>query len=273
MRRRALSNHSRRGACASVNATMAQVAYPASSKAENRAARRVAGHRSARSSGATASCSTFSVWRDIKVRYKQTVLGVALGAHPAGRDDDPVHDLLRTARRAVAASRRAVPVVRVRGLSLWTFFANAVSLAANSLVGSSHLISKVYFPRLLVPLAAIVSGFVDFAIAFAFLLVLHRLLRHRAVVADRDAAAVSDRHGRCRRQASGILLAALIVTYRDFRYVIMFLIQLWLFATPVLYPLDIIPANSGDCCTRSTRWPAWSAARARRSSANRSRST
>jgi lipopolysaccharide transport system permease protein len=122
----------------------------------------------------------------------------------------------------------------------WTFFTNAVNQAANSLVGSSHLISKVYFPRLLVPLAAIGAGLVDFAVGFvltialtiafhvtpspALLLVPVLLIAMLAVAAG-----------------AGMLFSALIVAYRDFRFVVGFLLQLWFFATPVAYPLDLVP--------------------------------
>jgi lipopolysaccharide transport system permease protein len=182
----------------------------------------------------------FFVWRDIKVRYKQTVLG-ALWAiiQPVGTT------LLFTVffGRLGGLSKQvhgSYSLFIYVGLSLWTFYSNAVSLAASSLVGSSHLISKVYFPRLLIPLSAILSGLVDFAVAFAFLLVLMAVYQVAPsaqiltlplfVVGTMIVAA-----------GAGILFSALIVSYRDFRYVITFVIQLWLFATPVLYAIDIIP--------------------------------
>ena len=184
----------------------------------------------------------FFVWRDIKVRYKQTVLGAMWAII------QPVTTtLLFTVffGRLGGLSKQvsgSYPLFVYVGLSLWTFYSNALSLAANSLVGSSHLISKVYFPRLLIPIAAIFSGLVDFAIAFAFLLVLmpvyhvapapQILLLPLFVLGTIVVAA-----------AAGTLFSALIVSYRDFRYVITFVIQIWLFATPVLYTLDIIPAK------------------------------
>ena len=182
----------------------------------------------------------FFVWRDIKVRYKQTVLG-ALWAilQPVATTVlfTVFFGRLGGMSKQVSGSYSLFVYV---GLSLWTFYANAVSLAANSLVGSSHLISKVYFPRLLIPIAAILSGLLDFAIAFAFLLVLMAvyhvapspqiLLLPLFVLGTIVVAA-----------AAGTLFSALIVSYRDFRYVITFVVQIWLFATPVLYALDIIP--------------------------------
>jgi len=184
----------------------------------------------------------FFVWRDIKVRYKQTVLGAAWAI---------IQPVAATILFTVFFGRLGGLSKQVNGsyslfvyvgLSLWTFYANAVTLAASSLVGSSHLISKVYFPRLLIPVSAIVSGVVDFAVAFGFLLVLMvvyhvvpspQILLLPLFVAGTMIVAA----------AAGILFSALIVSYRDFRYVITYVVQLWLFATPVLYALDIIPAK------------------------------
>jgi lipopolysaccharide transport system permease protein len=184
----------------------------------------------------------FFVWRDIKVRYKQTALG-ALWAI--------IQPVAGTALFTVVFGRLGGLSKQVNGsyalfvyigLSLWTFYANAVTQAANSLVGSSHLIAKVYFPRLLIPIASIFSGLIDFAVSFAFLLVLMALYRVPPsvqiltlplfVLGTMTIAA-----------GAGILFSALIVSYRDFRYVITFVVQLWLYATPVLYALDIIPAR------------------------------
>jgi lipopolysaccharide transport system permease protein len=184
----------------------------------------------------------FFVWRDIKVRYKQTVLG-ALWAIIQPVATTLIFTIffgrLGGLSKQVNGSYSLFVYV---GLSLWTFYANAVSLAANSLVGSSHLISKVYFPRLLIPIGAILSGLVDFAISFAFLLVLMAFYRVPPspqifaiplfVVGAMAVAA-----------GAGILFSALVVSYRDFRYVITFVVQLLLFGTPVLYTLDSIPAN------------------------------
>jgi lipopolysaccharide transport system permease protein len=182
----------------------------------------------------------FFVWRDIKVRYKQTVLG-ALWAiiQPVATTllFTVFFGRLGGLSKQVAGSYSLFVYV---GLSLWTFYANAVSLAANSLVGSSHLISKVYFPRLLIPIAAILSGLVDFAIAFGFLLVL--LVAYHVAPSPHIVAVPIFVAGTMAVAAgAGILFSALIVSYRDFRYVITFVIQLWLFATPVLYALDIVP--------------------------------
>ena len=184
----------------------------------------------------------FFVWRDIKVRYKQTVLGALWAV---------IQPLAGTALFTLFFGRLGGLSKQVdgsyalfvyTGLSLWTFYANAVTLAANSLVGSSHLIAKVYFPRLLIPLAAVFSGLIDFAVAFGFLLILMVIYRVPPSMAMLTlpwfllgTMAVA--------AGVGALFSALVVSYRDFRYVIGFVVQLWLFATPVLYTLDTIPAG------------------------------
>ncbi|HET9830955.1 MAG TPA: ABC transporter permease, partial [Vicinamibacterales bacterium] len=109
-------------------------------------------------------------------------------------------------------------------------------------VGSSHLISKVYFPRLLIPIASILTGLVDFVIAFGFLLVL--MVFYRVPLSPQILATPIFVAGAMAVAAgAGTLFSALVVSYRDFRYVITFVVQLWLFATPVLYTLDSVPAN------------------------------
>ena len=184
----------------------------------------------------------FFVWRDIKVRYKQTVLG-ALWAIIQPVATTLIFTIffgrLGGLSKQVDGSYSLFVYV---GLSLWTFYANAVSLAANSLVGSSHLISKVYFPRLLIPIAAIFSGLVDFAISFAFLLVL--MVAYRVPPSPQIVALPFFVVGTMVIAAgAGVLFSALVVSYRDFRYVITFVVQLWLFGTPVLYTLESVPAK------------------------------
>jgi lipopolysaccharide transport system permease protein len=182
----------------------------------------------------------FFVWRDVKVRYKQTVLGALWAV---------IQPLLTTFFFALLFGRFGGMSKQVSGpyalhvfvgMMPWTFFSNAVTLAANSMVGSSHLITKVYFPRILVPASSIVSSLVDFGISFLVLAVMMaaygvaptwRIVTMPLFVAGTVVAATG----------AGVLFAALIVTYRDVRYVLTFVMQLWLFASPVLYTLDIIP--------------------------------
>jgi lipopolysaccharide transport system permease protein len=132
------------------------------------------------------------------------------------------------------------PIFAFAGLLPWTFFANAVTQSSNSLVGSANLISKVYFPRLIVPAAAIGAGLVDFAIAFLILIammvfygiaVTWHILMLPVLVLMLTLLSLG----------IGLWLSALNVKYRDIRYVLPFLIQIWMFASPVIYPTTLVP--------------------------------
>ena len=181
----------------------------------------------------------FLAWRDIKVRYSQASMGIAWAL---------LQPLLMMAIFTVFLGRLAkvpsdgipYPVFAFSGLVSWTYFANAVSTATESLVASSNLVSKVYFPRLLVPLAALLSWLPDLAIASLLLVALMliygivpaatiALLPVFALFAVLAAASVST------------WLSALNVSYRDVRYAVPFVVQLWLFATPVVYPASLVP--------------------------------
>jgi lipopolysaccharide transport system permease protein len=181
----------------------------------------------------------FLVLRNLKLRYKQTALGAAWAV---------LQPLLTMAVFAVIFGRLArlgsdglpYPVFALAALVPWTYFANALTQAGNSLVDQHQLLTKVYFPRLLLPLAAVIAGLADLVIAFALLLVVLawygitpsiRLLAAPAFVLLAVASAI----------APGIWLAALNVRYRDVRYVIPFLVQIWLFATPVAYSSSLVP--------------------------------
>ncbi|MGO9465975.1 MAG: ABC transporter permease [Isosphaeraceae bacterium] len=175
----------------------------------------------------------FLTWRDVQVRYKQTVLGAAWAI---------LQPLLMMIVFTIFFSRLAgvssgglpYPLFAYAGLLPWTFFATAIGAAGNSVVGSERLITKIYFPRLAVPFAAVGAAVVDFVVAFGLLLgmmVYYRvapgpgILLVPAILAVILLAALG----------VGTLLAALNVAYRDFRYVIPFLIQIWMFATPTVY--------------------------------------
>jgi lipopolysaccharide transport system permease protein len=177
--------------------------------------------------------------RDIKVRYKQTVLGVAWALI------QPLATMLlfsvvfgRLAR--IPSDGLPYPIFVYAGLLPWTFFANAISSSSNSLVGQQHLISKVYFPRLIIPLSSIGTGLIDFAISSTILMVLmawygigwsFNLLAVPLLVMAVIFIALG----------VGTLLSALTVSYRDFRYVIPFMVQFWMYATPVVYPASLFP--------------------------------
>ena len=181
----------------------------------------------------------FLTWRDIKVRYKQTVLGAAWAVI------QPlfmmlVFSLFFGKLAGVPSDGIPYPVFSFCGLLPWQLFAHSLIQAGNSLVGSQNLITKVYFPRLVVPISAVLGSVVDFAIAFVLLLGMMfyygivpgwQMLALPALVLLAVLAALG----------VGLWLSALNVQYRDVRYTISFLVQFWMFATPVAYPSSIVP--------------------------------
>ena len=179
--------------------------------------------------------------RDVKVRYKQTVLGFAWAI---------IQPVMMMVVFSIFFGRLAkmpsdgypYPIFVYAGLLPWTFFANAISSSGSSLIGSAQLVSKVYFPRIIIPMASVGGGLVDFAISAGVLLLLMiyyssaitiNLLMLPLLVAGLILVALG----------IGTLLSALTVSYRDFRYVIPFIVQLWLFVTPVVYPTSIVPQD------------------------------
>lgn len=176
----------------------------------------------------------FLTWRDVKVRYKQTALGAAWAIL------QPLFMMLiftiffgRLA--GVGSSGVPYPLFALAGLVPWTFFSNAITASGNSLVGSSHLITKVYFPRLLVPTAAMLAGLVDFALAFAMfclLMVYYRVVPTVQVVVLPVLILLTALFA----LGVGTWMSALNVKYRDVRFALPFLIQLWLFVSSVIMP-------------------------------------
>jgi lipopolysaccharide transport system permease protein len=183
----------------------------------------------------------FMAWRDVKVRYKQTLLGAAWAVlQPAMM---MVVFTIFFNRMGGIQSKGDVPypVFVYAGLLPWTFFAAAIASAGNSIVGSERLITKVYFPRLAVPFGAVGASVVDLVIAFGLLLV---LMVATGVTPGASMLLLPLLCGLILLAALGVgtLLAALNVAYRDFRYVIPFLVQIWMFATPTVY---MQPAEGG----------------------------
>lgn len=175
----------------------------------------------------------FLTWRDLKVRYKQTILGVAWAVlQPAMMM--VVFSLFFGRVAAASAGDLPYPLFVLAGLLPWTFFATAITNAGNSVVGSERLITKIYFPRLAIPFASVAAAAVDFVISTGLLLVLMAYYRippgPSLLLAPVVAAVVA-----LAALGVGTLLAALNVAYRDFRYVIPFLTQVWMFATPTVY--------------------------------------
>jgi lipopolysaccharide transport system permease protein len=181
----------------------------------------------------------FLTLRDVKVRYKQTALGAAW-AIIQPLFTMIVFTLFFGKLAGVSSDGIPYPLFAFAGLLPWTYFSNAVTSSSNSLVGSANLISKVYFPRMIIPGAAVGAGLVDFAIGFALLAALMayygvaltwNLLMLPALVALTAALALS----------VGLWMSALNVKYRDIRYALPFLIQLWMFVSPIIYPTRIVP--------------------------------
>jgi lipopolysaccharide transport system permease protein len=183
----------------------------------------------------------FLTKRDIKVRYKQTILG-GLWAIIQPVFTMVVFTLFFGRLAKVPSDGLPYPIFVYAGLLPWTYFANAVSSSGNSLVGSANLITKVYFPRLVVPASASLAGLLDFFVALvvltAFMIYYHfipgvGILMFPVLVGLTFLCALG----------VGLWLSALNVQYRDIRYAIPFLIQIWMFVSPVIYPVSLVKEN------------------------------
>jgi lipopolysaccharide transport system permease protein len=180
----------------------------------------------------------FLTWRDIKVRYKQTALGAAW-AIIQPLSTMVVFSLFFGRLAKIPSEGVPYPLFSFAALVPWTFFANGLTQSANSVVLSQNLVTKIYFPRLAVPIATVLSGAVDFVLAFVILLGLMMfygapLTLHALWVIPFSLLALVTALG------VGFWLAALNVQYRDVRYAVPFLVQLWLFATPIAYPSSLL---------------------------------
>jgi len=183
----------------------------------------------------------FLVWRDVKVRYKQTVFG-ALWAIIQPFMMMVVFSLFLGRISGIAPAGVPYPLFAFAGLVPWTLFSASVVASSNSLVAATNLIQKVYFPRLLLPISALGSNLLDFVIAMVVLglmMLYFGVLPPLAVLWLLPLTAFA----LTAALAIGIWLSALNVRYRDIRYVVPFLIQLGLFASPVAYSSDLIPAR------------------------------
>ncbi|HUJ10314.1 MAG TPA: ABC transporter permease [Verrucomicrobiae bacterium] len=181
----------------------------------------------------------FLIWRDIKVRYKQTALGAAWAIL------QPVFTMVvfslffgRLAK--IPSDGLPYPIFAYAALVPWNFFANGLVGAAESLVGNANLIKKVYFPRLIVPISAVLSGAVDFLLAFIVLIGMMAYFHvwptiHLILLPAFFLLAFITSLG------VGFWLSAMNVRYRDVRHTVSFLIQAWLFCTPIAYPSSLLP--------------------------------
>jgi len=189
----------------------------------------------------------FLTWRDIKVRYKQTILGATWAII------QPLFTMLLFTLffgklGHIPSDGVPYPIFAYAGLLPWTFFSNAVTNSGNSLVGSANLITKVYFPRMIIPGAAVGAGLVDFAIAFVILIAL-MIYYHVALTWNLLALPLLLALTTLLALGVGMWASALNVKYRDIRYALPFLVQLWMFFSPVIYPVSLMP--------QKWRWILW----------------
>ena len=179
------------------------------------------------------------VWRDLKVRYKQTALGVAwIVLQPVV--SMVIFSVLFGGLLGVPSGEVPYPIFVYAGLLPWQYFAGSLTRSSQSLVGSAHIITKVYFPRLVIPLSGVVSGLADFGIAFLVLLVLmvyYRVAPTAAVVWLPFFLLLA----MVTALGFGLWLSALNVRYRDVNYLVPFLVQIWMYLTPVIYGSTLIP--------------------------------
>jgi lipopolysaccharide transport system permease protein len=181
----------------------------------------------------------FLIWRDVKVRYKQTLLGAAWAIlQPLATM--VVFSIFFGKLARMPSDGVPYPLFAYVALVPWTFFANGLTLSSNSLVANQTLLRKVFFPRLVIPVSAVASGLLDFAIAFVVLLGLAAKYgitptAHMVWIPLLVLLALVTALG------VGLWFAALNVLYRDIQYVVPFLVQVWLYATPIVYPSSLVP--------------------------------
>lgn len=181
----------------------------------------------------------FLVWRDIKVRYKQTLVGAGWAII------QPLFQMViftiffgKVAK--VPSDNLPYPIFSYSGLLLWTYFSTALTSASNSLVGNSNLISKVYFPRLIVPLSSSIAPIVDYLIALSILflmMIFYNVYPDTKIVLLPFLLLITF----FASTGISLWLSALNVKFRDVKYAIPFFIQLMMFLTPVIYPVSFIP--------------------------------
>lgn len=181
----------------------------------------------------------FLVWRDVKVRYKQTALGVAWIVLQPVVSMVIFSGLFGVLLRAPSGDV-PYPLFLYAGLLPWNYFAGSLNRASTSLVNSAHLISKVYFPRLVVPLSGVLSGLVDFGVAasvFVVLMVWYRVTPTPAILLLPLFVLLA----MATALGFGLWLSALNVRFRDVNYLVPFLVQVWMYLTPVVYAVTLIP--------------------------------
>jgi len=183
----------------------------------------------------------FLVWRDVKVRYKQAALGAAWAIL------QPLLTMLIFSVifgmfAKVPSDGIPYPIFAFVALVPWNFFATSLGQSSNSVVGSANLITKVYFPRLAIPLASVLAGLVDFLLSFVVLLGM-MVYYHRTPTIHIVWLPLFILLGLAAAIGMGFWLSAMNVKYRDVRYVVPFLVQFWMYASPIIYPSSMIPVR------------------------------
>ncbi len=183
----------------------------------------------------------FFTWRDIKIKYKQTVLGIAWAVlQPLMLMT--LFTLFFSHALKMPNGGLRYPVFVYSGLMFWNIFSNGISSASNSMVNNSNIIKKIYFPRLIIPISSITSSLVDFIISFILFIGLLIIMPvPLSITSTLIALPLCLIATLLTTFGLGCFFAALNVKYRDFRYVIPFMLQVLLFLTPVIYPISIIP--------------------------------
>jgi lipopolysaccharide transport system permease protein len=182
----------------------------------------------------------YLVWRDIKVRYRQTAIG-ALWAVIQPLTTMIVFSVFLGGLAKVPSDGAPYPLFAFAALVPWTFFANGLTQSANSLVASGNLITKVYFPRLLVPLARVLSGLPDIGLSFLVLIALVGWYGELRLTASLVWLPFLALLALLTAFGVGLWLSALNVQYRDVQHAVPFLIQIWMFSTPIAYPSSLLP--------------------------------
>jgi len=183
----------------------------------------------------------FLVWRDLKVRYKQTAIG-ATWAILQPLMTMVIFTVIFGHFAKIPSDGLPYPIFAYTALLPWTYFASALSRSSSSVVAEAHLISKVYFPRAVLPLAGTVSGIIDFAVAFPLLLgmmIWYGIMPAWGLLALPLFLLLA----LATALAVGLWCSALNVRYRDVGYTIPFLTQCWMYASPVAYPVSLVPEN------------------------------
>ena len=180
----------------------------------------------------------FLTWKELKIRYKQTTIGVLWVV---------LQPIVTTIIFAVVFSEVSrfdspgipYPLVVLSGLLVWLFMSNAIMFASNSLVGASDLVTKIYFPRLMLPLAPIFAGGIDLAVGLV-VLVIALLIYGVGFSSNMVAAPIFLVLSGMLAAAIGIMTAALNVRFRDIKFALPFILQIWMFSSPIFYPMEIL---------------------------------